>query len=125
MITEVLESSVCQQITEHRAVKSLPDVPHRLTEVLPLVWHHVQHNETAVRLENSYCFVDDAFRIRHVVQHQKKQRYVYFPVCERQRLQSTGSDVDVFQAVEALRAAVNIALDSSTATTRSTNGAMV
>jgi hypothetical protein len=72
---------------------------HRLSQVLPVVRHHVEHQKTSARLENATRFGDYAHRIGHVVEYKEEQCDIDFSIRERKGFQPAISDVDVLQAL--------------------------
>jgi hypothetical protein len=73
-----------------------------LLEVLPIMRHHVEHEQPATRLEHAGSLSDHNSRIRHVVENEEQQRDIDFPVSERQSLETAVPDVDIVHALQPL-----------------------
>src|SRR5207237_4138678 len=56
VVAEVLQTRVLHPAIQRSAVKSLPEMSHRLAQILTVVRHHVEHEHASARLEYASGF---------------------------------------------------------------------
>jgi hypothetical protein len=77
-------------------------MPHCLTQILPVVRHHVEDEESATGLERANGFRNHACWIDGIVEHEKEKRDVGFSISERECFEASIPDVDILGPVKPL-----------------------